>query len=273
MPTLTTVPRSAASAGPTATNTIIITNLTPAAFQNGGDRIRKVLEEYGNVTQFILIKSFSRILAVFQRTADAQRARRELHEGPKLDVSTRVYFGEHTDTTHLLNPEAGRTIDHLQVPALERNFLLSPPGSPPVDWVQIRESAPVAGGHSDALMAALRELEGDDFRLDDLDVQADEVFDVPATDRDHPGRHVLVFHPPPHGDNGGGGTGRSNVGDRHHLNVGGGGGELPVIVVENVDLDLPTFVLPPPSDDFLFSGRGPHHTQLPKTAMPPALTV
>jgi hypothetical protein len=34
------------------------------------------------------------------------------------------------------------------VPEPEKNFLLSPPGSPPVDWRQEREQSPHSGGHS-----------------------------------------------------------------------------------------------------------------------------
>lgn len=35
----------------------------------------------------------------------------------------------------------------LQVPGLERNFLISPPGSPREDWRQTQEGEPSKGGH------------------------------------------------------------------------------------------------------------------------------
>lgn len=48
---------------------------------------------------------------------------------------------------------------YLHPPAIEKNFLISPPGSPPVGWEQIREDPPNATPLADDLIAALRKLE------------------------------------------------------------------------------------------------------------------
>jgi calcipressin-2 len=48
--------------------------------------------------------------------------------------------------------------DHLRPPELEKNFLISPPGSPPVGWEQIKEEAPNSAPLADDLMVALRKL-------------------------------------------------------------------------------------------------------------------
>ncbi|KNC97186.1 uncharacterized protein SPPG_07574 [Spizellomyces punctatus DAOM BR117] len=219
---------------PIATNTLILTNVPPKAFQDEGAAVRTILESYGRVNHFVLLKSFSRILAVFEVTADAQRARNSLHMNPILGDDVRVYFGEHTDSQYLLNPTTGIHINYLQVPTIERNFLLSPPGSPPIDWVQHQEHSPVPGGHADALLDALRELEGDTFVLDPGD--AEDTMDTP-------GRQVLVFDQ-------------------------GEEAELPVIVVDDMELrqpwwpeDEPTGVRPSQ-----LRSCGP---SLPRTAMPP----
>ena len=53
----------------------------------------------------------------------------------------------------------------LQVPQAEKNFLLSPPGSPPVGWVQLQESGPAQGGHSQ-LHDVWHELMNENFSLD-----------------------------------------------------------------------------------------------------------
>ena len=48
---------------------------------------------------------------------------------------------------------------YLRPPTPEKNFLISPPGSPPVGWEQVREDPPNATPLADDLMQALRELQ------------------------------------------------------------------------------------------------------------------
>ena len=64
----------------------------------------------------------------------------------------RVYRADYT-------PLAGLVTQHLQPPALEKNFLISPPGSPPVGWEQIKEDPPNSAPLADDLIAALRKLQ------------------------------------------------------------------------------------------------------------------
>jgi hypothetical protein len=49
-------------------------------------------------------------------------------------------------------------VDYLRPPEIEKNFLISPPGSPPVGWEPIREDPPNAAPLADDLIAALRTL-------------------------------------------------------------------------------------------------------------------
>ena len=49
-------------------------------------------------------------------------------------------------------------MSYLQPPAVEKNFLISPPGSPPVGWEQIQEDPPNSTPLADDLMAALQKL-------------------------------------------------------------------------------------------------------------------
>lgn len=53
----------------------------------------------------------------------------------------------------MTNPE------FLKPPRLEKNFLISPPGSPPVGWEPIVEEPPNSTPLADDLMAALRKLQ------------------------------------------------------------------------------------------------------------------
>ena len=48
---------------------------------------------------------------------------------------------------------------HLRPPAIEKNFLISPPGSPPVGWEPIREDPPNPTPLAEDLIAALRKLQ------------------------------------------------------------------------------------------------------------------
>ncbi|KAH8926000.1 hypothetical protein BT69DRAFT_1279221 [Atractiella rhizophila] len=64
----------------------------------------------------------------------------------------RVYFGPRTDPALLSEPS------FLQVPTTDKNFLISPPGSPPVGWEQIVEDPPNAAPLAQDLMQALRYL-------------------------------------------------------------------------------------------------------------------
>ena len=52
-------------------------------------------------------------------------------------------------------PEA----NYLRPPAIEKNFLISPPGSPPIGWEPIKEEPPNATPLADDLMVALRKLQ------------------------------------------------------------------------------------------------------------------
>ena len=48
---------------------------------------------------------------------------------------------------------------HLRPPPIEKNFLISPPGSPPVGWEQVVEDPPNVAPLADDLIAALRKLQ------------------------------------------------------------------------------------------------------------------
>lgn len=58
-----------------------------------------------------------------------------------------------------LSPTDGEEGNHyLRPPKVEKNFLISPPGSPPVGWEQIREDPPNSTPLAEDLMVALQKL-------------------------------------------------------------------------------------------------------------------
>ena len=49
--------------------------------------------------------------------------------------------------------------NYLQPPAIEKNFLISPPGSPPIGWEPVREDPPNTTPLAEDLVQALRKLQ------------------------------------------------------------------------------------------------------------------
>ncbi|KAG2183585.1 hypothetical protein INT43_006591 [Umbelopsis isabellina] len=178
-----------------ATNTITIPNIPKEFFACPQifDDLRNCLLVYGQLHTFVAIKGFARIMAVFEATDSAMLAKSELDkteigwkcnqddssihlisfggeddnqmtldDGVNLFV-LRLYYGQHTN----INPDSATVL--LQVPELEKNWLISPPGSPPVGWQQIREEPPnstvLAHDLSHALLSLNDDI-GDDFQLD-----------------------------------------------------------------------------------------------------------
>ncbi|KAI9004803.1 Calcipressin-domain-containing protein [Gaertneriomyces semiglobifer] len=267
---LAPVPENSTDDGPEviATNTLILTNVPPRVFltDDGIANVKATLEKFGDLKAVVPLKTFGRILVVYAATASAQAARAQLQNSDSIGIDVGVYFGEHTDTTYLADPNAGTNLSHLRVPDLEKNFLLSPPGSPPIDWTQIRESGPVPGGHADALLDALRELEhADAFSLGDsahmdMDPPAfDQAeFSLPIPDSSHGTLHNTHLNNPhdlriftTDEDDGGGDSADSDA-HRQTLNFRPtreaqekGLSVLPLIVVENTEApSTPTKLMP-----------------------------
>lgn len=67
----------------------------------------------------------------------------------------RVYYGPYTSEDQLQHPQS----TSLTVPPLDKNFLISPPGSPPVGWEQIKEDPPNTETLAADLMSALQDLQ------------------------------------------------------------------------------------------------------------------
>ncbi|KAL1915221.1 uncharacterized protein VTP21DRAFT_7497 [Calcarisporiella thermophila] len=224
-----------------ATNTLIIPNVPIAYFTHPEDfaSLRERLDVFGP-NRFIPIRSFARIFVVYFETQNAINAKNQLDRGWqwKDGKEGRVYYGEHTSFDTESNS--------LHVPELEKNWLISPPGSPPVGWEQIREDPPNRKVLADDLAHSLANLCGEleDFELgpSHLDLeQADEEQEVLSSGSGESGI-IRIITP--------------DVSD------------LPAITVENCD----------PSEDNFSYGRlsqrpstpTPLGGGMPRTAMPPA---
>lgn len=103
------------------------------------------------------LKSFQRVRVVFEKPEHATAA--------KLLVEHHSFNGSKMKAFFAKNIKMSRRVDqdeegHLKLPPLEKQFLISPPTSPPVGWVQHAEMAPVVCDLD--LMARLASLAVDD---------------------------------------------------------------------------------------------------------------
>ncbi|KAJ7184500.1 Calcipressin [Mycena filopes] len=159
------------------TNTLAITSLPKNFFQPLIlDVLRSHFASYGHLNRWIPLPGFHRILVVYTREDDAESAK--IHCDPivleqthdRSQINLRVY---RADPNPLLPMESDDVVpegNYLRPPAIEKNFLISPPGSPPVGWEPIKEEPPNATPLADDLIAALRKLQVHEKRSSGLEV-------------------------------------------------------------------------------------------------------
>ncbi|KAJ6606212.1 Calcipressin [Mycena vulgaris] len=159
------------------TNTLAVTSLPKEFFQPLLlDVLQNHFATYGQINRWVPLPGFGRIIIVYTREDDAETAK--VHCDPivleqthdRSQIILRVY---RADPNPLLPMESDDTIpeaNYLRPPAIEKNFLISPPGSPPVGWEPIKEEPPNATPLADDLMAALRKLQVNEKHSSGLEV-------------------------------------------------------------------------------------------------------
>ncbi|WFD06430.1 hypothetical protein MVES1_001775 [Malassezia vespertilionis] len=162
-----------------ATNTIMFANLPEAFFESEELvlQLQTLLCTYGHLVDWSPLSAFGRAVAVFEQAHEAANVKYALdrllllHEDlptyaydTHADCALRVYFC--VDTPLVLLPDGefvvARSFDaskqYLEPPEPEREFLLSPPGSPPVGWEPQLEDGPNKEALAFDLIAALQKL-------------------------------------------------------------------------------------------------------------------
>nr|SVE75445.1 EOG090X0FJX [Daphnia dolichocephala] len=117
---------------------LIVTNLPTELFfqQELKTELEALFRTFDESARFHYLRSFRRARVDFSSHGIATKARIHLHHTPFGDSIMNCFFGQ----PPLVNKNSQQ---FLQIPPPVRQFLISPPASPPVGWAPAPESGPV----------------------------------------------------------------------------------------------------------------------------------
>ncbi|XP_028415232.1 calcipressin-2-like isoform X2 [Dendronephthya gigantea] len=130
---------------------LTVTNVPAIVFTSDKELFEELFKQHGDIMSIIYLKSFSRARVIYHNENDSCQAKDKLHGSTMEGNQLGVYF------TQIPNiPNISQT---LQPPPPVKQFLISPPVSPPVNWKPITEGSPVIN-HD--LLSAIAQLKPDE---------------------------------------------------------------------------------------------------------------
>jgi len=160
------------------TNCLILTDLPNSVLSSTSllNDLKQRFAELGQLGLWAVLTSFKRIMVVYRQEEAAQRAKMTLDHTQFHGKGIRVYWGTRQPLGDGNDGMMAGYRNLLKVPELEKNWLISPPGSPPVGWEPRREDPPNTDTIAADLVKALEALDMKSLAegLDDDDVQTSE---------------------------------------------------------------------------------------------------
>ncbi|XP_033341943.1 RRM_RCAN_like domain containing protein Sra isoform X1 [Megalopta genalis] len=129
---------------------VIVTNVDPRVFSSDElkHEIEDLFKQFGEDATFQYFRSFRRMRVNYNSPNAAANARIQLHQTHFGETSINCYFAQPVTPIDMED-------QHLQPPALTKQFLISPPASPPIGWKPREENEPLVN-HD--LLAAIANL-------------------------------------------------------------------------------------------------------------------
>ncbi|GAU94906.1 hypothetical protein RvY_06605 [Ramazzottius varieornatus] len=175
------------SSGEIPTSSILVTNMDQAVFcdRETMDMFEHLIRSFDANARIYYFKSFSRARVDLDSIGTAVEAKRSLHG---------LGFGQRLLECYFFRDLllGRKNADLLELPPMEKQFLISPPASPPVGWEPVREEEPVIDSRLIAALAALQPGESHELHpgADDKNIPA--IFLLPCQEGDEDARRVLT---------------------------------------------------------------------------------